>query len=148
MFQLALFSLGRVVCFGAGAVLGRDNGTATGVSPGALALHDLITFGTTDFITQIALRETHACSIVASGRVRCWGSNSSEQLGDATDDPKGNHANVARSITSAIFITFSPLVNSYRAVQVATGRYISFFFFFFFCVCVCVFVLKKWRKGW
>ncbi len=120
-----------MVCFGKGSVLGRDDSSPTGLTAGSLATHDLITFGTTDFITQIALRVTHACSIVASGRVRCWGDNGSEQLGDGTVNPKGNQATVAKSITSAIFLTFSPQVNSYRAVQVATGKYISFFIFYF-----------------
>src|SRR5262249_29554741 len=57
-------------------------------------------------VIAIAAGEAHTCALVADGTVRCWGDNSSGQLGDGTFAPKS---------------TPNPVPNLFRVVAIAAG---------------------------
>jgi alpha-tubulin suppressor-like RCC1 family protein len=79
-FGCALFTDGQVACFGlnGSGQLGRS--LALGVAStdaGLLALTN---------VRQIAATSLHACAVDTSNALRCWGENSSSQLGTGTTD--------------------------------------------------------------
>ncbi|MGO9899306.1 MAG: putative Ig domain-containing protein [Solirubrobacteraceae bacterium] len=95
-----LLNGGQVDCWGSNGNGGLGSGT-TGGSSDAPAPVSAITNA-----TQIAVSDSHACALLATGQVQCWGQNSQGELGDGgTDD-------------SNVPVTVSGITN---AVQVTTG---------------------------
>ena len=69
---------GTVACWGSNGAGQLGDGTTTNrLSPVPVA-------GLTDPVVAIAAGEAHTCVVVATGTARCWGDNSSGQLGDGT----------------------------------------------------------------
>lgn len=74
----ALTASGGVRCWGANYSGQLGNGARTN-SPAAVAVSGLVSG-----IAAIAAGRNHTCELTARGRVRCWGDNSSGELGDGT----------------------------------------------------------------
>lgn len=126
LITAALFANGGIICWGAGSfgVVGNDQ---------SLDVGDLGTTSTLGFITfsdaiQAALMEQgllHACAIFINARVRCWGSNDYQQLGDRTSSLKGNHPTSSVSLTT--FVDFAPTINTVPVSSISLGAYSSIF---------------------
>lgn len=91
---------GTVACWGSNdhGQLG-DGTTTTRLSPVAVS-------GLSDPVVAIAAGEAHTCALVASGTVRCWGDNSSGQLGT------GDMVNRLRPVT---------IIGIINAIGIAAG---------------------------
>jgi alpha-tubulin suppressor-like RCC1 family protein len=77
-FTFALLSTGGIMCWGWNVSGQLGDGTTTDHSiPTSLST---LTAG----VTQIGLGSAHSCAILSSGGVKCWGENSSNELGDGT----------------------------------------------------------------
>jgi alpha-tubulin suppressor-like RCC1 family protein len=74
----ALLESGRVVCWGANTD-GQLGDGSTESSPTPVAAAGL----GTDTVA-VAAGESHACALLKTGSVKCWGSNTNGQLGDGT----------------------------------------------------------------
>ncbi len=124
-FFTALFSNGRIVCFGANNVgcLGV-NSTQTMSTLGGITSLGFITFS--DTIPAIQMSQSSvsrdSCVLFANGRVRCWGANSNQQLGDATSLSRGTNTS-ANSMSTATFVSFKASINAIPIVTVALGWY-------------------------
>lgn len=81
-FSCALRANGGVQCWGSNYE-GR-----LGVGAAPFGLRDVPTdvFGLTTGVASIALGATHACAVMVSGELRCWGSNRSGQLSLPVND--------------------------------------------------------------
>ncbi|HEX2881334.1 MAG TPA: hypothetical protein VHO25_17520, partial [Polyangiaceae bacterium] len=79
-FMCALSSGGGVKCWGKDlyGTLGRATSTVDVPDPSQI---DVIDFGTSRRVTQIASSWYHVCALFEDGRARCWGRNDSYQLG-------------------------------------------------------------------
>ena len=82
-FSCALLSTGEVKCWGSNSVgqLGNSSANPIQVTPvsvldGASPLSD---------VQILAVGRMHACVVLTSGAAKCWGGNSSGQLGDGTN---------------------------------------------------------------
>jgi hypothetical protein len=84
-----------------------------------MATLSFITFSDTLPATQITGAD-HACALHVNRRVRCWGRNNEEQLGDGTSSNRGSGAG-ALSIPSAVYVTFAPSINTIPIVAVDAG---------------------------
>lgn len=69
--------LGAVKCWGVNG--SGQLGDGTSVASNNLASTTTIT----DNATSVTLGDAHACAIIADGSIRCWGSDTNGQLGDA-----------------------------------------------------------------
>ncbi len=99
--------------------LGVDHSQNLG-SPGTMSTLDPIKFLDSIPAIQISLQANHACALFANSRVRCWGHNDSEQLGDTSRVNRGSGPG-ANSISTAVFVTFAPTINTVPVVAVAVG---------------------------
>lgn len=116
----ALFSNGRIICWGDGShgVTGRDTTGDIG-DIGTMATLNFIVFS--DDVPAIQLAGmAHACAVFANGRVRCWGYNGNQQLGDTTYENRGSGTQHS-SITEARYVSFSPTINTIPIVSVTCG---------------------------
>jgi alpha-tubulin suppressor-like RCC1 family protein len=93
----ALFANGRVKCWGedANGALGNESldyttGDAAGEMGDNLPFIDL---GTTDRVTHLGTGYRHNCVLFETGKVKCWGYNSSGQLGLEDTDHRGDDPN-------------------------------------------------------
>ncbi len=71
----------QVRCWGRGGALGDDS-FADRALP--VTVVDVDGAGPLTQVTQISVGGSHACALLASGEVRCWGGNERGQLGDGT----------------------------------------------------------------
>jgi alpha-tubulin suppressor-like RCC1 family protein len=115
-----LASNGHVLCWGYNdyGQLGRD-GTASFGAAGELASAQPIVFSDTVPAIHIATQAGHVCAAFANGRTRCWGMNSSQELGDGTAIDRGS-ASGFYSVSLVPYISFGPAM-THQVVQVATG---------------------------
>jgi alpha-tubulin suppressor-like RCC1 family protein len=90
----ALLTTGAVRCWGTGAAgqLGYGNTTVIGDNEAPAAAGDVNVGG---IVTQIAAGYDHTCALLNTGAVRCWGLNTSGQLG------YGNMTNIGDTETPA-----------------------------------------------
>lgn len=78
-FTCALLSTAVVHCFGdnASGQLGSGSSGAARETPGAVT-------GLTDTVVDVVAGASHACAVMSTGQVRCWGKNDLGQLGIGT----------------------------------------------------------------
>ncbi len=86
----------------------------------AIAALGYIAFSDTIPAIQISLH-VHACGLFANARVRCWGINYEQQLGDGIDGNE-NRGTSGYPISGAVFATFNPTINTVPILNVAVGR--------------------------
>ena len=79
----ALLDNGSVKCWGGNGYgqLGIDNTTTMGDDSGEMAQLTGINLGTGRTATAISAGYDHTCALLDNGAVKCWGLNSSGQLG-------------------------------------------------------------------
>ncbi len=119
--SLALFATGRIICWGGSTKgeTGRDSLVSIG-SLGTVSLLDSIRFSDTLMAIQMSSGYYHSCAVFANRRVRCWGWNEDQALGDGTTIDKGTN-NGLGSIAESKFVTFAPSVNVVPIVAVSVG---------------------------
>jgi alpha-tubulin suppressor-like RCC1 family protein len=118
-----LFGNGRVMCWGWGATgqPGLDSVTSVG-APGTMGSHVYVEFSDTIPASQISANGRHACALLVNSRVRCWGKNSEQQLGNRSTNTIGSAAGV-NSIRRAEAVVFAPSINTLAVTTVVTGTY-------------------------
>lgn len=77
----ALLSSGQVACWGSNARGQLGDGGSDSRVP---VLVSDTGIGTLGRVESLALGSSHSCAVVSGQRARCWGSNTSGQLGDGT----------------------------------------------------------------
>ncbi len=110
-----MFSNGRILCWGDGTSgrLGQDSTTSLGADTNPLNAVQFIEFSDTVPATYIG-GSSAVCAVFANRRVRCWGDNSAQQLGDGS----GTGDN---SIQSAVYMTFAATINTIPIIAVDVG---------------------------
>lgn len=79
-YNCALLENGNVKCWGSGASgqLGYGDVNNLGDAPGEMPPPNVSVGG---FVTQIATAQNHACVLLSTGDVRCWGASADGELG-------------------------------------------------------------------
>jgi alpha-tubulin suppressor-like RCC1 family protein len=116
----ALFTNGRIICWGKNDLgqLGRNDVAQQG---------HLATMTTLDFIDfsdlipaiQISGTRSFACALFLNRRVRCFGDNTSQNLGDTTTFARGS--SLTYPLSSSVFVTFKDSINSIPIEEVYAG---------------------------
>jgi alpha-tubulin suppressor-like RCC1 family protein len=119
LFTCALFTNGGIICWGNGAygVLGTDSTTNVADT----TTLNFLSFSDTLPAISLASGQSHSCAIFATQRVRCWGKNMAEQLGDKSTLDRGSGTG-SYSLSSALFVSFSASINSVPIVDVSLGE--------------------------
>lgn len=86
---------------------------------GTLSTLSMIKFSDTIPAVQVSVSQ-HVCVLFSNQRVRCFGNNGSQQLGDTTFLHKGVAAD-HRSVSKSVFVDFSPSINSLPIISVSVG---------------------------
>ncbi len=117
---------GKVACWGKGSAYQLGNGDDSDYNRPAW-VHGLGTGATTTHAISVSVGHTHACALMRSGTVRCWGSNSQGQTGlgtasgaaDATSTVAGLNGTDANSSAIAVStgVSFSCAILTNRSVQ-------------------------------
>lgn len=117
----ALFSNGRILCFGEGSdgATGRDSSADVGVGT-PLSTLTYIAFSDSIPATMLSLAR-HSCALFINGRIRCFGDNLAQQLGDTTTISHGRSS--TSSITAAVFVTFAPTINTLEITLISAGMF-------------------------
>lgn len=112
----AVLTTGAVRCWGSGASgelgYGSTSNVGDGIGPSIIAAGDVPLGG---IATQVSVGNAHACALLTTGAVRCWGSGASGALGHNSTSNIGD--GVGPSIIAAGDI---PLGGS--AVQISAGN--------------------------
>jgi alpha-tubulin suppressor-like RCC1 family protein len=95
----ALLDTGAVKCWGSNSYgqlgLGQDatddSARSRGDEPGEMG-DDLpiVDLGTSEPVAGLAVGSAHSCALLSTGRVKCWGFNSSGQLGLGDTESRGD----------------------------------------------------------
>jgi alpha-tubulin suppressor-like RCC1 family protein len=91
----ALLDHGALKCWGGNADgrLGLGDSNDRGLHPDEMGDHlPTVDLGTGAVITAVAMGSNHTCAILATGAVKCWGSNFSGQLGLGDQMTRGARA--------------------------------------------------------
>lgn len=123
LFFVGLFPNGSIVCFGRNDVgqLGRDNTLNVG-AVGTMSTLDPISFSDSLPAVYISAGTKHACAIFGPEfKLRCWGDNTYEQLGDTTDVNKGSSQGL-NSIKFSQFVIFDPTINAIPIIMVSVSK--------------------------
>jgi alpha-tubulin suppressor-like RCC1 family protein len=85
----ALLTTGKLRCWGAGDVgrLGYGDTSSVGNSPGDMPPADVPVGGDA---LQVSAGAGHTCALLASGKIRCWGSGNAGRLGYGNTDNIGD----------------------------------------------------------
>jgi cysteine-rich repeat protein len=91
-FSCALTEAGAVKCWGLGVygMLGNGSTAAVGDGPNEVPPAASMVGSQGDPVVRIAAGHQHACGLLASGKVRCWGYNFDKQLGPSPKDVVGD----------------------------------------------------------
>lgn len=91
----ALLDNSRIKCWGANSSgqLGQNNTNDIGDGAGEMAALNAIDLGTSVLSVSIGMGDNHACSVVSSGTLKCWGDNTYGQLGLENTTSHGNTSN-------------------------------------------------------
>lgn len=120
-----LFTNGGITCWGLPyyGTSGIDSYAPAGAKNTIpVSTMDFIRFSDTIPAISISCGDVHVCAVHANYRVRCWGRNDNRQLGDgSTSAMKGSEANPLSSISSTLFVSFAPSINTIPVVQVESG---------------------------
>lgn len=73
----------QVRCWGANGAAQLGDGTTT-TRPLPVSVLDVDGEGPLTGVAQLSVGQTHACALLVTGEVRCWGANDRGQLGDGT----------------------------------------------------------------
>ena len=116
-FMCALSATGTVSCWGAGAGGQLGNGSINPTQSVAQAV-----FGITNAVA-IAAGGSHACAVLADGSAKCWGSNSSLQLGARDTTPiQTTPVPVISSIQVINGLTFAFSLSPIAAISAGTSH--------------------------
>ena len=118
-YSCALLLDGTVKCWGWNSVgqLGQGDTDDRSDGPGEMGDNlPAIDLGTDRTAVAIAVGSSHVCVVLDNGTVKCWGSNSSGQLGQGDTDHRGDDAGEMGDNLQAI-----DLGTGRTAVAVATG---------------------------
>jgi cysteine-rich repeat protein len=79
----AIDEYAQLKCWGANlsGQLGQGDTDARGDQPYELAYLAPVDLGTNERVSQVAVGRDHACALLVSGKVKCWGGNGRGQLG-------------------------------------------------------------------
>lgn len=117
-----MFDNGGIICWGRGldGLLGLSSTTVVGYTAG---LETLTFIGFSDTVPALGMASSggHACAFHANGRIRCWGANTSYQLGDKTDTKRGFGS---ASVSTAVYVDFAPSI-TFAVVGTAVGSSFS-----------------------
>ena len=109
-FTCALLSTAAVHCFGdnANSQLGSSSSGSVRETPGAVT-------GLTGSVVDVVAGTSHACAVMSTGQVRCWGQNDQGQLGIGTQLNVATATaiaslNVVPTTTTAAPTTIAPTV--------------------------------------
>lgn len=116
-FSCALLSNRQVKCWGKNdsGQLGQNNQNNVGDGTSAIGPMGTVHLGTGQGVLDIVAGNNHACALLVSGDVKCWGDNSHGQLGTGDTVDRGDGA---ISMTALTPINFSGL----KVIQVAAGQ--------------------------
>lgn len=111
----AVLSSGAAVCWGLNTSGQLGNGTTTNAtSPRQVT-------GLTSGVTSIAAGGTHACAVLSTGGVRCWGLNKSRQLGDGTTTNRTTPVAVLTAAATALTGATAIAVGSTHSCAIVSG---------------------------
>ena len=88
-YSCALLNSGEVKCWGANDYGNLGDGTTT------QRLTPTTVSGLGSGVSAIAAGDRHACAVLDTGKVRCWGTNNFGQLGDGTTTQRNTPVDVA-----------------------------------------------------
>ncbi len=90
----ALLDNGTVKCWGSGGSgrLGQDSTATLGDAAGEMAALAPVNLGAGRTATAITATLSHTCALLDNGTVKCWGSNSTGQLGQDSTTNLGDNA--------------------------------------------------------
>ena len=112
-FTCALLSTGGVKCWGANWSGGLGDGTTNSkVTP-------VNVLGLSSGVTALEAGFDHACALLSTGGVKCWGANWSGQLGDGTTDSRTTPTDVVGLSSGVSSISFGLMLGC--AVMSSSG---------------------------
>ncbi len=115
-----LFSNGRILCWGdnTGGLAGINNiRTPVGDPDMRVSTMDFIEFS--DTLPAIQIHANNAiCGLFSNRRVRCWGANDAQQLGDTTSLSRGS----SLSVTTTVFVSFLASIDTIPIASVSVGK--------------------------
>jgi alpha-tubulin suppressor-like RCC1 family protein len=107
---------GLVVCWGRNDSGQVGAGTTAGIALSPVAVPNLSN------VTAIAAGDAHSCALLANGRVRCWGLNTSGQLGDNSTTSSSTPVDVFNLSNVVAIAAGGALASSHTCALQSDGR--------------------------